>query len=111
MLQYLPLKEISSRDLNLCYSIVGPRKDLRFTKPFEHDADNFIQQYLRSPSPSLPSSVSPSLPPTIVPSPLEHIELIRDDIETLRASLASAMQEAMTLRARVGSLKQYDVIT
>ncbi|GJS42501.1 hypothetical protein Tco_0567544 [Tanacetum coccineum] len=65
----------------------------------------------RSPSPSLPSSVSPSPPPTAVPPPQEHIESLGDDIETLRAILASAMQETMTLRARVGSLEQHDVVT
>ncbi|GKB80386.1 hypothetical protein Tco_0947281, partial [Tanacetum coccineum] len=65
----------------------------------------------RSPSPSLPSSASPSPPPTAVPPPPEHIESVRDDIETLRASLASAMQETMRLHARVGSLKQQDVVT
>ncbi|GJR06976.1 hypothetical protein Tco_0529960 [Tanacetum coccineum] len=64
-----------------------------------------------SPSPPLPSSVSPLLPPTTVPSPPDHIESIGDDIETLCASLASVMQETMTFRARVGSLKQHDVIT
>ncbi|GKG19143.1 hypothetical protein Tco_0376242, partial [Tanacetum coccineum] len=53
---------------------------------------------------------SPS-PPIAVPPPLEHIELVRNDIETLRASLASSMQETMTPRARVGSLKQHDVVT
>nr|GEV85599.1 putative reverse transcriptase domain-containing protein [Tanacetum cinerariifolium] len=43
-------------------------------------------------------------------SPPEHIESIRDDIEILRANLASAMQETMTLHARVGSLeKHYEV--
>ncbi|GKC35810.1 hypothetical protein Tco_1048194 [Tanacetum coccineum] len=72
-----------------------------------------------SPSPSLlPSSshkksksLSPSPPPTAVPPPPEHIESVRNDIETLRASLASAMQETMTPRARVGSLKQHNVVT
>nr|GEU34537.1 hypothetical protein [Tanacetum cinerariifolium] len=49
--------------------------------------------------------------PTAVPQPPKHIELIGDDIETMRASLASAMQEKMTLRARVGSLEQHDVVT
>ncbi|GJV96008.1 hypothetical protein Tco_1547585 [Tanacetum coccineum] len=61
----------------------------------------------RSPSPSL---VLPSPPPTVVPLPPEDIESIGDDIKTLHASLASAMQETMTLRARVGSLKQHDVV-
>ncbi|GJR37350.1 hypothetical protein Tco_1213034 [Tanacetum coccineum] len=56
----------------------------------------------RSPSPSIP---------TTVPPPSEHIELVGDDIETLRASLASGMHETMTLRAKVGSLKQHDVVT
>ncbi|GJS14299.1 hypothetical protein Tco_0408771 [Tanacetum coccineum] len=65
----------------------------------------------RSPSPSLPSSASPSPPPTAVPPPPKNIESVRDDIETLPASLTSAMQETMTLHARVGSLKQQDVVT
>ncbi|GJW06044.1 hypothetical protein Tco_1568467 [Tanacetum coccineum] len=71
----------------------------------------------RSPSQSLPPSVSlslsplPSPPPTAVPPQPEHVESIGDDIETLRASLASAMQEIMTLRTRVGSLDQHDVVT
>ncbi|GJS80585.1 hypothetical protein Tco_0730466 [Tanacetum coccineum] len=68
-----------------------------------------------SPSPPLPPSVSPSPlpspPPPVVPPPPEHIESTGDDIETLRASLASAMQETMTLRARVGLLEQHDVVT
>ncbi|GJS00758.1 hypothetical protein Tco_0317266 [Tanacetum coccineum] len=64
-----------------------------------------------SPSPPLPSSVSPLPPPIVVPSPSEHTESIGDDIETLRANLTSAMQEIMTLHARVGSLEQHDVIT
>ncbi|GJX16741.1 hypothetical protein Tco_0217573 [Tanacetum coccineum] len=62
----------------------------------------------RLPSPSLSSSVSP--PPTAVPPP-KHIESDGDDIATPRASLTSAMQEMMTLRARVGSLEQHDVVT
>ncbi|GJV76657.1 hypothetical protein Tco_1508241 [Tanacetum coccineum] len=54
------------------------------------------------PSPSLPPLVSPSPPAAAVPPPPpEHIKLVGDDIETLRASLASAMQEMMTLRARL----------
>nr|GEX00778.1 hypothetical protein [Tanacetum cinerariifolium] len=44
-------------------------------------------------------------------SPSTHIESIRDDIETLCASLASAMQETMTFRARVGSLEEHNVVT
>ncbi|GJR10236.1 hypothetical protein Tco_0792888 [Tanacetum coccineum] len=65
----------------------------------------------RSPLPSLPPSVSPSPPPppTAVPPPPEHIESVRDGIETLRASLESAMLETMTLRARVRSVEQHDV--
>ncbi|GKE69665.1 hypothetical protein Tco_1527737, partial [Tanacetum coccineum] len=63
----------------------------------------------RSSSLSLQSSVSPSPPPTAVPPPPESIKLIRDVIETMRASLASAMQETMTLHARVGSMEQNDV--
>ncbi|GJW89904.1 hypothetical protein Tco_0167457 [Tanacetum coccineum] len=54
----------------------------------------------RSPSPSLASSVSPSTPTTVVPPTPEHVESVGDNIETLRASLASAIQETMTLRAR-----------
>ncbi|GKC54850.1 hypothetical protein Tco_1077595 [Tanacetum coccineum] len=64
------------------------------------------------PSPLVSSSPLPSPPPpTTVPPPPEHIESIGDDIETLHASLASAMQETMTLRARVGLLDQHDVVT
>ncbi|GJW63895.1 hypothetical protein Tco_0115779 [Tanacetum coccineum] len=63
----------------------------------------------RSPSPSPPLSVSPSPLPLVVPPPPEHIESIGDDIETLHASLASAMQETMTFRARVRLLEQHDV--
>ncbi|GJT71623.1 hypothetical protein Tco_1030909 [Tanacetum coccineum] len=71
------------------------------------------------PSPSLlPSSSgkrsrlpSPSPPLTAVPPPPEHIESVRNAIETMRASLASAMQEMMTPRARVGSLEQHDMVT
>nr|GEU35697.1 pentatricopeptide repeat-containing protein At1g80270, mitochondrial-like [Tanacetum cinerariifolium] len=69
----------------------------------------------RLPLPSPPPSVSPSLlPPLPSPPPptiplTEHIEPVGDDIATLRASLASAMQETMTLRARVGLLEQHDV--
>nr|GEY44778.1 hypothetical protein [Tanacetum cinerariifolium] len=67
------------------------------------------------PSPSLPPLVLPSplpspLPPIVAP-PLEHIESIGDDIDSLRASLASVMQETLTLRARVILLEQYDVVT
>ncbi|GJV83621.1 hypothetical protein Tco_1523519 [Tanacetum coccineum] len=65
----------------------------------------------RSPSSSLPSLVSPSPPPIAVPPPPEYIEHVGDNIETLHASLASAMQETMTLHARVGSLEQHDVVT
>ncbi|GJS34102.1 reverse transcriptase domain-containing protein, partial [Tanacetum coccineum] len=72
-----------------------------------------------SPPPSLLPSTSrkrsrsplPSPPPTTVPPPPKHIKLIRDDIETLRASLASVMQETMTFCARVRSLEQHDVVT
>nr|GEW24313.1 hypothetical protein [Tanacetum cinerariifolium] len=67
----------------------------------------------KSPSPSLPPSVSPSPlpspPPPAVPPPPEHIELVGDAIETLRDSLASAIQETTTFRARVGLLEQHDV--
>ncbi|GKA46851.1 hypothetical protein Tco_0739734 [Tanacetum coccineum] len=68
----------------------------------------------RSPSPSPPPSVSPSPLPSPPPSaapppPPEHIESVRDDIETVRVSLASAMQKTMTLRARVGLLEQHNV--
>ncbi|GJU00468.1 hypothetical protein Tco_1110806 [Tanacetum coccineum] len=55
-----------------------------------------------------PSTLSPSPLPS---PPPEHIKSVGDDIETLRASLASAMQEMMTLRARVGSSEQHDVVT
>ncbi|GJX08999.1 hypothetical protein Tco_0198858 [Tanacetum coccineum] len=65
----------------------------------------------RSPSPSLPPSPLPSPPPSAVPPPPKHIESVGDDIESPRASLASAMQETMTLYARVGLLEQHDVVT
>ncbi|GKB73481.1 hypothetical protein Tco_0934893 [Tanacetum coccineum] len=62
-----------------------------------------------SPSPlSLPPLPLPS--PALIPPPLEHLESVRDDVETMRVSLVSAMQETMTLRARVGLLEQHDVI-
>ncbi|GJW31203.1 zinc finger, CCHC-type containing protein [Tanacetum coccineum] len=76
-----------------------------------------------SPPPSLlPSSshkrsrsslplLSPSPSTTTVPPPPEHIESVRNDIETLRASLVSVVQEMMTLLTRVGSLEQHDVVT
>ncbi|GKA46310.1 hypothetical protein Tco_0739193, partial [Tanacetum coccineum] len=64
-----------------------------------------------SPSPSVSPSPLPSLPPATPPPPPEHIELVGDDIETLCASLASAMQKTMTLRARVGLLEQNNVVT
>nr|GEV22675.1 hypothetical protein [Tanacetum cinerariifolium] len=51
----------------------------------------------RSPSPLLASLVSPSPPPTAVPPPLEHIESVGYNIETLSA--------------RVRSLEQHDVVT
>ncbi|GJW01906.1 hypothetical protein Tco_1560762 [Tanacetum coccineum] len=67
----------------------------------------------RSPSPSLPPLVSPSPlpspPPAAVPPPPEHTESVGDDIGTLGASLASAMQETITLHARVGLLEQHNV--
>ncbi|GKG32044.1 hypothetical protein Tco_0426994, partial [Tanacetum coccineum] len=53
----------------------------------------------------------PSPPPPAVPPSPEHIDQVGDDIETLCASLTSAMQEMMTLRARVGLLEQHDVVT
>ncbi|GKB84916.1 hypothetical protein Tco_0957188 [Tanacetum coccineum] len=66
----------------------------------------------RSPSLSLPPSVSssplPSPSPAVVPPPPEHIKLVGDDIETMRASLAYAMLETMTLHARVRLLEQHD---
>ncbi|GJV45037.1 hypothetical protein Tco_1429573 [Tanacetum coccineum] len=71
----------------------------------------------RSPSPPLPLSVSPtptplpSPPSAVVPPPPEHIKSVWDNFDTLRTSLASAMQETMTLRARVGLLKKHDVVT
>ncbi|GJZ17205.1 hypothetical protein Tco_0553328 [Tanacetum coccineum] len=63
----------------------------------------------KSPSPPLPLSVSPSPPSAVVPPLQEHIESVGDDIETLRASLAYAMQEMMTLHTRLGLLEQNDV--
>ncbi|GJR78931.1 hypothetical protein Tco_0149716 [Tanacetum coccineum] len=61
--------------------------------------------------PLLPSEILlPSPPPAAIP-PLEHIESVGDDIETMRASLASDMQEMMTLHARVGLLEQHDIVT
>nr|GEW97358.1 hypothetical protein [Tanacetum cinerariifolium] len=65
----------------------------------------------RSRSPSLPPLPSVSPPPLPSLPLLEHIELVGDDIEILRASLASAMQETATLRARVGLFEQHDVVT
>ncbi|GKF81226.1 hypothetical protein Tco_0239828, partial [Tanacetum coccineum] len=73
----------------------------------------------RSPLPSLPPSVSPSPlpsplpspPPAAVPPPPEHTESVGDDIGTLGASLASAMQETITLHVRVGLLEQHNVVT
>ncbi|GJZ26735.1 hypothetical protein Tco_0570988 [Tanacetum coccineum] len=47
----------------------------------------------------------------VPPPPLEHIESVGDDIETLRARLTSAELETVTLRARVESLEQYDGVT
>nr|GFC23849.1 hypothetical protein [Tanacetum cinerariifolium] len=72
-----------------------------------------------SPSPSLlPSSSckrsnspSPSPPPTTIPPPPKNIESVGNEIETLRVSLASAMQETMTYCARVRSLEQHDMVT
>nr|GEV77861.1 hypothetical protein [Tanacetum cinerariifolium] len=66
---------------------------------------------LPSSSRKRPRSPSPSPPPAPPPPPPEHIESVGDDIETLRTSLASAMQETMTLRARVGLLEQHNVVT
>ncbi|GJW18236.1 hypothetical protein Tco_0025672 [Tanacetum coccineum] len=78
----------------------------------------------RSPSPSPPPLVSPSpipplpsLPPPAVPPSPEHIDPVRDDIETLRAILASAIRmrwcrsRVARVRARVGLLEQHDVVT
>ncbi|GJU75846.1 hypothetical protein Tco_1272916 [Tanacetum coccineum] len=64
-----------------------------------------------SPSPSPPPLVTPLPlpPPPPVPPPQERIELVRDDIETLYASLASAIQETVTFYARGGLLEQHDV--
>ncbi|GJY47977.1 hypothetical protein Tco_0437933 [Tanacetum coccineum] len=53
----------------------------------------------------------PSPPPPAVSPPSEHTESVRGDIETLRARLASVVQEMVTLHARVGSLKKHDVVT
>ncbi|GKD07532.1 hypothetical protein Tco_1187217, partial [Tanacetum coccineum] len=54
-------------------------------------------------------------PPAVPPSP-EHIDPVGDDIETLRASLASAIRmrclfRVARVRARVGLLEQHDVVT
>ncbi|GJZ36231.1 hypothetical protein Tco_0582048 [Tanacetum coccineum] len=57
-----------------------------------------------SPPSLLSSSSSP--PPSLSPS-----SSLGDDIETLHASLESAMQETMTLRAKVRLLKQHNVVT
>ncbi|GJY03926.1 hypothetical protein Tco_0369866, partial [Tanacetum coccineum] len=43
--------------------------------------------------------------------PPERVESVRDDVETMRASLASAEQENATLCARVESLEQHNMIT
>ncbi|GJX25046.1 hypothetical protein Tco_0231342 [Tanacetum coccineum] len=57
-------------------------------------------------------SPSPSPPPAPPPPPLpEHIESVGDVIETLRTSLASAMQETMTLCVRVRLLEQHNMVT
>ncbi|GKE15534.1 hypothetical protein Tco_1423111 [Tanacetum coccineum] len=60
-----------------------------------------------------PSTLSPSPlplpPPAAVPPPPKHTESVRDDIGTLGASLASAMQETITLHARVGLLEHHNV--
>ncbi|GJU96812.1 hypothetical protein Tco_1321568 [Tanacetum coccineum] len=72
-----------------------------------------------SPPPSLlpPSSCErsrsplPSLPPIAGSPPREHIKSTRGDIETMHASLVSAMQETMTLHARIGLFEQHDVAT
>ncbi|GJX47433.1 hypothetical protein Tco_0272623 [Tanacetum coccineum] len=69
----------------------------------------------RSHSPSLPPLVSPSPlpppPPAAAVPPPEHIESVRDNIETLRASLASAMHDTKTLHVRVRLLEHHDVVT
>nr|GEV25737.1 hypothetical protein [Tanacetum cinerariifolium] len=44
---------------------------------------------------TLPSPPPAPPPPVVVPPSPEHIESVEDDIKTLRASLASAMQETM----------------
>ncbi|GJW87978.1 hypothetical protein Tco_0163318 [Tanacetum coccineum] len=41
----------------------------------------------------------------LLPPPLKRVELVGDDVEALRASLASTEQETVTLRARVESLE------
>nr|GEW32986.1 hypothetical protein [Tanacetum cinerariifolium] len=46
-----------------------------------------------------------------VPLTPEHIEPVGDDIKTQRASLASTMQDMMSLRTRVGLLEQHNVVT
>nr|GEX51684.1 hypothetical protein [Tanacetum cinerariifolium] len=59
--------------------------------------------------PLLPSEITlPSPPPAVAPLPPEYIESVGDDLETLRASLAFAMQEMMIHRARVGLLEHTD---
>ncbi|GKE64831.1 hypothetical protein Tco_1518992, partial [Tanacetum coccineum] len=72
----------------------------------------------KSPSPPPPPAIPlPPLaippPPTAVPlpPPLEHIESVEDDVETMRARLASAEQEIATLRARVETFEQHDEVT
>ncbi|GKB13544.1 hypothetical protein Tco_0847467 [Tanacetum coccineum] len=62
----------------------------------------------RSRSPSPPPPPAPPPPPPPLP---EHIKSVRDVIETLRTSLASAMQETMTLCVRVRLLEQHNMVT
>ncbi|GKE26424.1 hypothetical protein Tco_1441808, partial [Tanacetum coccineum] len=58
--------------------------------------------------PRSPSSPPPP-PPAVLPPPLECVESVGDDVETLCASLASAEQETVTLCARVDSLEQHNM--
>ncbi|GJT98624.1 hypothetical protein Tco_1094142 [Tanacetum coccineum] len=63
---------------------------------------------LPPPAVPLPPPAVP-LPPTVVPP--EHIESVGDDVKTLHARLTFDEQGSVTLRAKVESLEQHDVVT
>ncbi|GKE47926.1 hypothetical protein Tco_1479184 [Tanacetum coccineum] len=78
----------------------SPGDDLTETAKSLHTQAASTSIRPRSPSPS------PSVPP-----PPQCVKSVGDDAETLRARLASAEQGTVTLRIRVGSLEQHDVVT